>query len=120
MAQPLVNRPVFRVAALPAAASAAGEFRSTAAGVWWSDGAEWHQLNGGGGGSGPALVATDLSYTAGVLTSVEETFATGPERTTTLTYTAGVLTEVEAVQGAATTTTTLSYTDGVLTGVTIT
>lgn len=78
------------------------------------------QFPGGGGSPPPAPIATSLTYASGILSESVETFASGPDRTTTYTYTDSVLTQTVAVQGSTTTTTTLSYTDGVLTGVTIT
>lgn len=53
--------------------------------------------------------STVLTYTAGVLTKVEEKDGVNVIKTTNLIYTSGVLTSVEEIAGGTTVTTTLNY-----------
>lgn len=60
-------------------------------------------------------VSVSFTRSGGLITTMTETFATGPNRVTTYNRTGGVLTSMVQVQGTVTLTTPYTYAAGVLT-----
>jgi hypothetical protein len=61
-------------------------------------------------------VSVSFTRSGGLIATMTETFAAGPDRVTTYNRTAGVLTSMVQVQGTVTRTTPYTYAAGVLTG----